>query len=65
MYQTGSQHCRLMILVSSYQSNNFGIQLADGMDGALQICQHQQHVRLPVDLVYIIVQIIRKKISYL
>ena len=45
VYQTGSQHCRSMILVSSYQSNNFGIQFADGMDGALQTYQHQQHVR--------------------
>ena len=39
MYQIGLQHCRLVILVSSYLSNIFGMQFAYGMDEALQIYQ--------------------------
>ena len=53
MYKIGLQQGRLVILVSSYQSNIFRMQFAYGMDGVLQI--YQQHSPVVVDLLYNIV----------
>ena len=52
-----------MILVSSYRNNIFGMQFAYDMDGVLQI--YQQHAPVVVDLVYKIVWVVKKGVSYL
>ena len=63
VYQIGLQHCRLVILVSSYWSNIFRMQSTYGMDRALQI--YQQHAPVVLDLVYNIAWVVRKGILYL
>ena len=50
VYQISLQHCRLVILVSSYRSNIFRMQFAYGMDGVLKI--YQQHGLVVLVLVY-------------
>ena len=48
MYQICLQRCRLVILVSNYRNNIFGMQFAYGMDGALRI--YLQRSSVVVDL---------------
>ena len=50
MYQVGLYHCRLVILVSSYQSSTFEMQFVYSMDGELQI--YQQNASVVVELVF-------------
>ena len=58
MNQIGLQHCRLVIRISSYWSNIFGMLFIYSMDEAWQI--YQQHAPVVVDLVYNIAWVLKK-----